>query len=115
MGVMTVPDVRNPKRKKFFPISFIMSIVWIAVYSFLMVWWATIIGLVAVSSSIGSNIFDILIGLPVPWMAYSFANNMKPMSVYSDSLFVSVITLVGMLMAVIATIAACKWQMSKAL
>jgi K+-dependent Na+/Ca+ exchanger-like protein len=149
--VMTVPDVRNPKRKKFFPISFIMSIVWIAVYSFLMVWWATIIGLVAgipdtvmgltflaagtsipdlltsvivarqglgdmaVSSSIGSNIFDILIGLPVPWMAYSFANNMKPMSVYSDSLFVSVITLVGMLMAVIATIAACKWQMSKAL
>ena len=149
--VMTIPDVRNPKYKKLFPISFVMSIVWIAVYSFLMVWWATIIGLVAgipdtvmgltflaagtsipdlltsvivarqglgdmaVSSSIGSNIFDILIGLPIPWLAYSFANNMKPMSVYSSSLLVSVITLVAMLMAVIGTIAACKWQMSKAL
>ena len=149
--VMTVPDVRNKKRAHLFPISFVMSIVWIAVYSFLMVWWATIIGLVAgipdtvmgltflaagtsipdlltsvivarqglgdmaVSSSIGSNIFDILVGLPIPWLVYSAVYQGKAMQVFSSSLFVSVVTLVGMLMAVILTIAVCKWQLSKAL
>jgi K+-dependent Na+/Ca+ exchanger-like protein len=143
--VLTVPDVRNPKYSKFFPLSFLMSIVWIGFYSFLMVWWATIIGLVAgipdtvmgltflaagtsipdlltsvivarqglgdmaVSSSIGSNIFDILVGLPVPWLVYSAVYKGKAMQVYSNSLLVSVITLVGMLMAVICTIAVCKW------
>lgn len=31
-------------------------------------------GDMAVSSSVGSNIFDILVGLPVPWLIYSAAN-----------------------------------------
>ncbi len=149
--VMTVPDVRNEKRKNLFVISFVMSIIWIGVFSFLMVWWATIIGMVAnipdtimgltflaagtsipdlltsvivarqglgdmaVSSSVGSNIFDILVGLPIPWLAYSAVNNGKAMQVYSESLLISVMTLVGMLAAVVGTIAICKWKMSKAL
>lgn len=149
--VATVPDVRNDKWKNWFVVSFIVSILWIGVFSFLMVWWATIIGLVAnipdtimgltflaagtsipdlltsvivarqglgdmaVSSSVGSNIFDILVGLPIPWLAYSAVNKGKAMRVYSESLFVSVMTLVGMLAAVVATIALCKWKMSKGL
>ncbi len=149
--VMTVPDVRNEKRKNLFVISFVMSIIWIGVFSFLMVWWATIIGMVAnipdtimgltflaagtsipdlltsvivarqglgdmaVSSSVGSNIFDILVGLPIPWLAYSAVNNGKAMQVYSESLLISVMTLVGMLAAVVGTIAICQWKMSKAL
>ena len=32
----------------------------------------------AVSSSIGSNIFDVLIGLPLPWLAYSLLNDVTP-------------------------------------
>jgi hypothetical protein len=32
----------------------------------------------AVSSSIGSNIVDVLIGLPLPWLAYSLLNDVTP-------------------------------------
>ena len=84
--------------KKFFPITFIGSIFWIAAYSYLMVWWANVAGDtvaippevmgltflaagtsipdlitsvivarkgygdMAVSSSVGSNIFDVTVG-----------------------------------------------------
>ena len=96
--VATLPDVRREERQKFFVFTFIGSIVWIGLYSFLMVWWAETIGWtvgvpenvmgltflaagtsvpdlitsvivakkgfgdMAVSSSVGSNIFDITIG-----------------------------------------------------
>ncbi|XP_050013330.1 sodium/potassium/calcium exchanger 2 isoform X1 [Alexandromys fortis] len=95
---ITLPDVRKPASKKFFPVTFFGSITWIAVFSYLMVWWAhqvgetigiseEIMGLtilaagtsipdlitsvivarkglgdMAVSSSVGSNIFDITVG-----------------------------------------------------
>ena len=32
------------------------------------------LGDMAVSSSIGSNIFDVLVGLPVPWALYTIVN-----------------------------------------
>lgn len=84
--------------KKFFPLTFLGSILWIAAYSYLMVWWANragqtigiapeVMGLtflaagtsipdlitsvivarkgfgdMAVSSSVGSNIFDVTVG-----------------------------------------------------
>lgn len=41
---LTLPDTRTPRGKKFFPITFIGSICWIAAYSYLMVWWANVIG-----------------------------------------------------------------------
>jgi K+-dependent Na+/Ca+ exchanger-like protein len=44
---LTLPDVRNPKKEKWFAFSFVGSIVWIGVYSYLMVWWAQDIGCVA--------------------------------------------------------------------
>ena len=34
----------------------------------------------AVSSSIGSNVFDILIGLPLPWLVYSLYSSGKTQS-----------------------------------
>eukprot|EP00566_Odontella_aurita_P005048 CAMPEP_0113533902 /NCGR_PEP_ID=MMETSP0015_2-20120614/4871_1 /TAXON_ID=2838 /ORGANISM="Odontella" /LENGTH=622 /DNA_ID=CAMNT_0000433023 /DNA_START=356 /DNA_END=2221 /DNA_ORIENTATION=+ /assembly_acc=CAM_ASM_000160 len=103
----TVPDVRRPGWHKFCYVAFVMSIVWIGVFSYFMVTWAEIIGNtigippvimgitllaagtsvpdllssvivarmgegdMAVSSSIGSNIFDILVGLPLPWIIYT--------------------------------------------
>ncbi|KAF5902191.1 sodium/potassium/calcium exchanger 2-like isoform X2, partial [Clarias magur] len=95
---ITLPDVRKPTSKKFFPITFLGAIGWIACFSYLMVWMAhqvgetigiteEIMGLtilaagtsipdlitsvivarkglgdMAVSSSVGSNIFDITVG-----------------------------------------------------
>jgi solute carrier family 24 (sodium/potassium/calcium exchanger), member 2 len=41
---LTLPDTRTPRGKKFFPITFIGSILWIAAYSYLMVWWANVAG-----------------------------------------------------------------------
>ncbi|KAK2504593.1 hypothetical protein MC885_021561, partial [Smutsia gigantea] len=96
---LTVPDVRRPESRKFFVLTFLGSVLWIAMFSYLMVWWAhqvgetigiseEIMGLtilaagtsipdlitsvivarkglgdMAVSSSVGSNIFDITVGV----------------------------------------------------
>lgn len=54
-------------------------------------------GDMAVSSSIGSNIFDILIGLPLPWILYCASIGDGQITVGSDSLFLSVVILIIML------------------
>ncbi|MGH0176441.1 UNVERIFIED_CONTAM: hypothetical protein FKN15_072966 [Acipenser sinensis] len=148
---LTLPDVRKPSAKKFFPITFLGAICWIAFFSYLMVWWAhqvgetigiteEIMGLtilaagtsipdlitsvivarkglgdMAVSSSVGSNIFDITVGLPFPWLLYSFIHNMAPVQVSSNGLFCAIVLLFIMLLFVILSIALCKWRMSKLL
>lgn len=44
---ITLPDTRTPRGKKYYPVTFIGSIMWIAAYSYLMVWWANIVGFTA--------------------------------------------------------------------
>ncbi|XP_066557345.1 sodium/potassium/calcium exchanger 1 isoform X3 [Amia ocellicauda] len=148
---LTVPDVRNPASKKYFAMTFLGSIVWIAVFSYLMVWWAhqvgetigiseEIMGLtilaagtsipdlitsvivarkglgdMAVSSSVGSNIFDITVGLPVPWLLFSMFNGLVPVPVSSNGLFCAIVLLFLMLLFVIISIGVCKWKMNKLL
>ncbi|KAM3938362.1 sodium/potassium/calcium exchanger 2 isoform 2-T2 [Leptodactylus fuscus] len=148
---ITLPDVRNPSSRKFFPITFFGSIGWIAVFSYLMVWWAhqvgetigiteEIMGLtilaagtsipdlitsvivarkglgdMAVSSSVGSNIFDITVGLPMPWLLFAMFNNFNPVTVSSNGLFCAIVLLFIMLLFVILSIAFCKWRMNKIL
>ncbi|VDN30075.1 unnamed protein product, partial [Gongylonema pulchrum] len=41
---ITLPDVRKEKARKWFPFTFVGSILWIAFYSYLMVWMANTIG-----------------------------------------------------------------------
>ncbi|GMH70838.1 hypothetical protein TL16_g05508, partial [Triparma laevis f. inornata] len=96
----TIPQCGVEEKKHLYLVAFAMSLVWIAIYAYLMVWWiiimgstlnfnSTVMGLtviaagtsipdalssvavaregygdMAVSSSIGSNVFDILVGLP---------------------------------------------------
>ena len=77
-------------------------------------------GDMAVSSSIGSNIFDILIGLPLPWIIKSFilmaqGQNYTGNTVRAGNLVWNILVLVGMLIAVIATIAWSNWRMTKGL
>ncbi|XP_068131107.1 sodium/potassium/calcium exchanger 1 isoform X2 [Hyperolius riggenbachi] len=148
---LTVPDVRSPKSRNLFVLTFLGSILWIAVFSYLMVWWAhqvgetigiseEIMGLtilaagtsipdlitsvivarkglgdMAVSSSVGSNIFDITVGLPVPWFLFSVFNGFSPVAVSSNGLFCAIVLLFLMLLFVIFSIAFCKWKMNKLL
>jgi len=158
----TIPNCRNPKREKWFMASFLLSILWIAGYSYLMVWWATVFGLVtgipnnvmgltilaagtsvpdllssivvskrgngdmAVSSSIGSNIFDILFGLPFPWFLRALipksgvhpetglkAEWPLPVKVSSEGAWIDIGILIGMVFITVGLIAAFGWKMSK--
>jgi len=145
---ITIPDPQDPKRQKFFPLAFLMSIIWIAVYSYFMVWWATVTGdtigisdavmgltflaagtsvpdlitsvLVAkegkgdmaVSSSIGSNLFDVTVGLPLPWLLYTIING-KAMEVNSVGMGCSIGMLFVMLLLVFISIIVFKWKMTK--
>nr|XP_022904455.1 sodium/potassium/calcium exchanger Nckx30C-like [Onthophagus taurus] len=138
------------KRKKFFPITFLGSILWIAAYSYLMVWWANMVGEtvsippevmgltflaagtsipdlitsvivarkgfgdMAVSSSVGSNIFDVTVGLPVPWLIYGIIYN-KPVEVNSVGMVCSITILFMMLLFVVLSIACFRWKMNKGL
>ncbi|XP_056870733.1 sodium/potassium/calcium exchanger 1-like isoform X4 [Takifugu flavidus] len=148
---LTLPDVRNTASRKYFALTFIGSIMWIGVFSYLMVWWAhqvgetvgiseEIMGLtilaagtsipdlitsvivarkglgdMAVSSSVGSNIFDITVGLPVPWLLFILLHKGEPVTVSSNGLFCAIVLLFLMLLFVIASIAACRWRMSRML
>ncbi|RVE75648.1 hypothetical protein OJAV_G00000870 [Oryzias javanicus] len=71
------------------------------------------LGDMAVSSSVGSNIFDITVGLPFPWLLFNIINDFKPVEVSSNGLFCAIVLLFLMLLFVIMSIAACKWRMSK--
>ncbi|XP_019872929.1 sodium/potassium/calcium exchanger 3 isoform X2 [Aethina tumida] len=101
--LFTIPDCEKPRFKKWFPLTFLMCIVWIGSLSYVVAWMITIIGdtlkipdsvmgitflaagtsvpeavssvIVAkqghgsmgISNSIGSNTFDILLCLGLPW------------------------------------------------
>lgn len=71
-------------------------------------------GDMAVSSSIGSNIFDVLVGLPLPWLLYNAWYGV-PVHVSAHSLFGSILILFLMLGAVIGTVAWFEWRMTKEL
>ncbi|XP_042321420.1 sodium/potassium/calcium exchanger 3 isoform X2 [Sceloporus undulatus] len=107
----TVPNCNKPRWEKWFLVTFAASTIWIAAFSYIMVWMVTIIGYtlgipdvimgitflaagtsvpdcmaslivarqgmgdMAVSNSIGSNVFDILIGLGLPWSLQTLAIN----------------------------------------
>lgn len=69
-------------------------------------------GDMAVSSSIGSNIFDVTVGLPIPWMLYCALNSM-PVGIDTQGLEVCVLLLLGMLGFTIGTILYHGWVMTK--
>lgn len=100
---LTMVDVKLEKYKNYYPLTFMISMIWISFYSYFMVWMITIIGFslgipdtvmgltfvaagvsvpdalssiavikegygdMAVSNAVGSNVFDILICLGLPW------------------------------------------------
>jgi len=148
---LTLPDVRRQDRERFFLVTFAMSILWIGLFTYLMVWLAhqvvettglseTVMGLtflaagtsvpdlitsvivarkgkgdMAVSSSVGSNIFDVTIGLPFPWALATIIKYGSSVGVESHGLFCSVLLLAIMLLLVVICIACNGWLMTKRL
>ncbi|XP_033504780.2 sodium/potassium/calcium exchanger 4 isoform X2 [Epinephelus lanceolatus] len=144
----TVPNCAKPRWEKFFMLSFLLSTVWIAIFSYFMVWMVTIIGYtlgipdvimgitflaagtsvpdciaslivarqglgdMAVSNTIGSNVFDILVGLGVPWalqtMCVSYGSEVM---INSRGLLYSVVLLLGSVALTILGIHLNKWRL----
>ena len=146
---ITIPPVMKPGWRAFYPLTFIMSLVWITVFAYCMVWWATMVctvsglsqstmgitflaagtsvpdlitsvivaraghGDMAVSSSIGSNLFDVTVGLPLPWLLFSLFNLAPSVPVSSAGIACQIGMLFIMLIAVILSIIGFKWRMTK--
>uniref|UniRef100_A0A7S4JC99 EF-hand domain-containing protein n=1 Tax=Odontella aurita TaxID=265563 RepID=A0A7S4JC99_9STRA len=71
-------------------------------------------GDMAVSSSIGSNIFDILVGLPLPWIAYTaYPGKPDTVAVGAEGVGVSITILVAMIALIIVTIHLNGWKLTK--
>uniref|UniRef100_A0A8C7F5U2 Solute carrier family 24 member 4 n=1 Tax=Oncorhynchus kisutch TaxID=8019 RepID=A0A8C7F5U2_ONCKI len=144
----TIPNCAKPRWEKFFMVSFFLSTVWIAVFSYFMVWMVTIIGYtlgipdvimgitflaagtsvpdciaslivarqglgdMAVSNTIGSNVFDILVGLGVPWalqtMAVSYGSEVM---INSRGLVYSVVLLLGSVALTVGGIHVNHWKL----
>lgn len=145
---LTVPNCAKPRWEKYFMLSFILSTIWIAVFSYFMVWMVTIIGYtlgipdvimgitflaagtsvpdciaslivarqglgdMAVSNTIGSNVFDILVGLGVPWaiqtMCVSYGSEVM---INSRGLVYSVVLLLGSVALTVLGIHLNKWRL----
>merc|ERR1712046_219270 len=73
-------------------------------------------GDMAVSSSVGSNIFDILVGLPIPWILWTGCVKLgKPdgeIPIKSDNLTIMVGTLFIMVALVVTSIHVCEWKLT---
>ncbi|XP_036887213.1 sodium/potassium/calcium exchanger 4 isoform X3 [Sturnira hondurensis] len=149
---ITIPNCSKPRWEKFFMVTFITATLWIAVFSYLMVWLVTIIGYtfgipdvimgitflaagtsvpdcmaslivarqglgdMAVSNTIGSNVFDILVGLGIPWglqtMVISYGSTVK---INSRGLVYSVVLLLGSVALTVLGIHLNKWKLDRKL
>ncbi|XP_044292288.1 sodium/potassium/calcium exchanger 4 isoform X2 [Varanus komodoensis] len=148
----TIPNCSKPRWENFFMLTFILSTLWIALFSYFMVWLVTVIGYtlgipdvimgitflaagtsvpdcmaslivarqglgdMAVSNTIGSNVFDILVGLGVPWglqtMVVHYGSNVM---INSKGLVYSVVLLLGSVALTVAGIHINKWKLDRKL
>ncbi|XP_056201946.1 ras and Rab interactor 3-like [Falco biarmicus] len=148
----TIPNCSKPRWEKCFMMTFVLSTLWIALFSYFMVWMVTVIGYtlgipdvimgitflaagtsvpdcmaslivarqglgdMAVSNTIGSNVFDILVGLGVPWglqtMAIDYGSIVK---INSKGLVYSVALLLGSVALTVFGIHVNKWKLDRKL
>mmetsp|Transcript_90654 Transcript_90654/g.216451 ORF Transcript_90654/g.216451 Transcript_90654/m.216451 type:complete len:546 (+) Transcript_90654:123-1760(+) len=143
------------KGSKYYMATFFLSLVWIAAFSFCLVWWtdivASVIGIptivssvtflaaatsipdavssmavarkgqadMAVSSSVGSNIFDILVGLPIPWLIKCAIESSDPdfrgIRIRSPYLMFYTCLLLAMVFGTVISIKISGWKLQKSL
>ncbi|XP_076877058.1 sodium/potassium/calcium exchanger 3 [Brachyhypopomus gauderio] len=149
----TVPNCVLRRWERWFMVTFVVSTLWIAVFSYLMVWMVTIIsftldipdvimgitflaagtsvpdcmaslivarqgmGDMAVSNSIGSNIFDILLGLGFPWALRTLLVDYAPwfVSINSRGLLYSVILLLASVFLTVVSVHLNHWRLDRRL
>ena len=148
--VYTIPNCKKPDKQNMYVVSFLISVVWICVYSYVMVWMITVIGFtlgipdtvmgltfiaagvsvpdalggvsvvkeghgdMAVSNAIGSNVFDILMCLGLPWFIKTVI--IEPGSVVlvqHKGILYSTLTLFSTIVFLIGTSHANNWKMDK--
>ncbi|XP_026870594.2 sodium/potassium/calcium exchanger 3 isoform X2 [Electrophorus electricus] len=148
----TVPNCAEPRWERWFMVTFVTSTLWIAGFSYIMVWMVTVIGFtlgipdvimgitflaagtsvpdcmaslivarqglgdMAVSNSIGSNVFDILVGLGLPWVLQTLAidyGSIVPLN--SKGLIFSVGLLLASVFLTVLGVHLNKWTLDKRL
>lgn len=145
----TVPDCRRPSLRKWFPLTFGLSVVWIGAVSYVAVWMVTIIGytlgipdsvagitLLAAGTSIpevissvivarnglgnmaicnllGSNIFDVLFCLGVPWLFKAlFASTSHEVYINSTAMTYTSVTLLSTVFLLFFTFVLTHWTLN---
>ncbi|XP_077402394.1 sodium/potassium/calcium exchanger 3 isoform X2 [Vanacampus margaritifer] len=148
----TVPNCVVPRWHRWFMVTFVASTLWIAVFSYLMVWMVTIVsftldipdyimgitflaagtsvpdcmaslivarqgmGDMAVSNSIGSNIFDILLGLGFPWALRTLVvEHGSSVSINNKGLVYSVILLLASVFLTVTSVYLNRWRLDRRL
>ncbi|XP_028279768.1 sodium/potassium/calcium exchanger 3 [Parambassis ranga] len=148
----TVPNCSTPRWENWFMLSFVSSTLWIASFSYIMVWMVTVIGFtlgipdvimgitflaagtsvpdcmaslivarqgmgdMAVSNSIGSNVFDILVGLGLPWALKTLAINYgSAVKLNSKGLIFSVGLLLASVFMTVTGVHLNKWALDRRL
>ncbi|XP_061608931.1 sodium/potassium/calcium exchanger 3 isoform X1 [Phyllopteryx taeniolatus] len=148
----TVPNCVVPRWHRWFMITFVASTLWIAVFSYLMVWMVTIVsftldipdyimgitflaagtsvpdcmaslivarqgmGDMAVSNSIGSNIFDILLGLGFPWALRTLVvDHGSSVSINNKGLVYSVVLLLASVFLTVTSVHLNRWKLDRRL
>ncbi|KAJ8348180.1 hypothetical protein SKAU_G00267690 [Synaphobranchus kaupii] len=148
----TVPNCVLPRWHRWFMVTFVGSTLWIAAFSYLMVWMVIIIsstlgiptyimgitflaagtsvpdcmaslivarqgmGDMAVSNSIGSNIFDILLGLGFPWTLRTLVVDFNSsVSINNKGLVYSVILLLASVCLTVLSVHLNRWKLDKRL
>ncbi|OWF56023.1 hypothetical protein KP79_PYT16868 [Mizuhopecten yessoensis] len=70
-------------------------------------------GDMAVSNAVGSNVFDILICMGLPWLLQIIINNGEPVQVYSEGLLYSSFTLLATVFLLLLITHLNKWRLTK--
>lgn len=72
-------------------------------------------GEMAISNSIGSNVFDILMCLALPWFISNLMNQLEPVQIYSKGIFYSTAILLSTVFLLIFCFILNRWRLNKML
>ena len=145
---LTIPDASKQRWRRWFPLTFIMSLIYIASFSYLLVYMVTIVGYtfgvpdivmglifiacgasvpdalasiivakhgmgkMSISNCLGSNVFDILLGLGLPWMMKTLITHYgHAVPIMSGSIKFTVFILIGSVVAMIFVFWISRWKL----